>query len=125
MVKRALENITVVELAHGVAGSYCGKLFADLGAKVVKVERPEGDFARGYDRHVLGQSTYFVWANRGKQSIALDLRQAGDLALLRQMIARADVFVQNLAPGAATRLGVGPEVMCAAHPRLIYVSISG
>jgi len=120
-----LSEILVVSLEQAVAAPIATARLADAGARVIKVERPEGDFARGYDRHVMGQSTYFVWANRGKESIALDLRQPADLTLLQAMIARADVFVQNLAPGAAARLGVGPAQMCAAHPRLIYTSISG
>ncbi len=122
---RDLDGILVVALEQAVAAPLATARLADAGARVIKVERPEGDFARGYDRHVLGQSTYFVWANRGKESVALDLRQPADLALLQAMIARADVFVQNLAPGAADRLGLGAGAMCAAHPRLIYASISG
>ena len=122
---RDLDGILVVALEQAVAAPIATARLSDAGARVIKVERPEGDFARGYDRHVLGQSTYFVWANRGKESVALDLRQVGDLALLKSMIARADVFVQNLAPGAAERLGVGATTMRAAHQSLIYVSISG
>ena len=122
---RDLDGILVVSLEQAVAAPLATSRMADAGARVIKIERPEGDFARGYDRLVHGESAYFVWINRGKESICLDLRQTADLALLRQMIAQADVFVQNLAPGAATRLGVGPQAMRAAHPGLIYVSISG
>jgi crotonobetainyl-CoA:carnitine CoA-transferase CaiB-like acyl-CoA transferase len=122
---RDLEGILVVSLEQAVAAPLATARLADAGARVIKIERPEGDFARGYDRLVHGESAYFVWVNRGKQSICLDLRQPEDLALLKRMIAQADVFVQNLAPGAAARLGVGAEAMTAAHPRLIYVSISG
>jgi len=120
-----LEGILVVSLEQAVAAPLATSRLADAGARVIKVERPEGDFARGYDRLVHGESAYFVWINRGKEAICLDLRQAGDLDLLKAMIATADVFVQNLAPGAATRLGVGPEAMRADHRGLIYVSISG
>ena len=122
---RDLEGLTVVALEQAVAAPLCTARLADAGARVIKVERPEGDFARGYDHMVHGESAYFVWLNRGKESICLDLRQVEDLAVLKRMIATADVFVQNLAPGAADRLGVGPQAMRAANPRLIYVSISG
>ena len=120
-----LAGLIVVSLEQAVAAPHATARLADAGARVIKVERPEGDFARGYDRLVHGESAYFVWANRGKESVCLDLRQADDLALLQAMIGQADVFVQNLAPGAATRLGVGAQAMRAAHPRLIHVSISG
>lgn len=122
---RDLEGILVVSLEQAVAAPLATSRLADAGARVIKVERPEGDFARGYDRLVHGESAYFVWINRGKQSICLDLRQSADLDLLKRMIGQADVFVQNLAPGAAARLGVGPQEMRAANPALIYVSISG
>ena len=120
-----LEGILVVSLEQAVAAPLATSRMADAGARVIKVERAEGDFARGYDRLVHGESAYFVWLNHGKESICLDLRAAEPLALLQRMIAAADVFVQNLAPGAATRLGVGPDAMRATNPRLIYVSISG
>ena len=120
-----LDGILVVSLEQAVAAPLATARLAAAGARVIKVERPEGDFARGYDRLVHGESAYFVWINRGKESICLDLRQAEDLALLKRMIAAADVFVQNLAPGAAGRLGVGADEMSKANPRLIYVSISG
>ena len=122
---RDLEGVLVVSVEQAVAAPYATSLLADAGARVIKVERPEGDFARGYDRFVHGESTYFVWINRGKESICLDLRQDGERDILTNMIARADVFVQNLAPGAAARLGVGPGETCRRHPSLIYCSISG
>jgi crotonobetainyl-CoA:carnitine CoA-transferase CaiB-like acyl-CoA transferase len=122
---RDLEGLLVVSVEQAVAAPYASGRLADAGARVIKVERPEGDFARRYDRYVKGQSAYFVWLNRGKQSIALDLKAADDLALLQRLIGRADVVIQNLAPGAADRLGVGPLAMRAANPGLIYCSISG
>jgi crotonobetainyl-CoA:carnitine CoA-transferase CaiB-like acyl-CoA transferase len=122
---RDLEGILVVSLEQAVAAPLATARLADAGARVIKIERPEGDFARSYDHLVHGESAYFVWINRGKESICLDLRQDDDLAILKTMIARADVFVQNLSPGAAARLGVGMETMREANPRLIYVSISG
>ncbi|MDZ4374203.1 MAG: CoA transferase, partial [Phenylobacterium sp.] len=108
-----------------VAAPFCTSRLADAGATVFKVERPEGDFARGYDAAAKGQSSYFVWLNRGKESIALDLKSGADLSLMRRLIAQADVFVQNLAPGAVARLGLGVEDLREANPRLIAVSISG
>ncbi|MCX7645120.1 MAG: CoA transferase [Rhodobacteraceae bacterium] len=120
-----LEGLTVVALEQAVAAPYASGRLADAGARVIKVERPEGDFARGYDALVRGESAYFVWLNRGKESIRLDLRDPADNALLARMIAAADVFIQNLAPGAAARLGFGAEALAARHPRLICCSISG
>jgi crotonobetainyl-CoA:carnitine CoA-transferase CaiB-like acyl-CoA transferase len=108
-----------------VAAPFAASRLADAGARVIKVERPGGDFARGYDSVANGQSAYFVWLNRGKESIVLDLKAPEDSALLRRMIARADVFIQNLAPGAATRAGFGSDELRAAHPRLITCDISG
>lgn len=122
---RDLEGITVVSLEQAVAAPHATARLADAGARVIKVERPEGDFARGYDRLVHGESAYFVWTNRGKESIALDLRRPEDMTLMQAMLARADVFVQNLAPGAASRLGLGPDVLLGGNPGLIHVSISG
>jgi crotonobetainyl-CoA:carnitine CoA-transferase CaiB-like acyl-CoA transferase len=121
----ALEGITVVALEQAVAAPFATRQLADLGARVIKVERPGGDFARGYDRTVLGQSSYFVWLNRGKESVVLDVKDAADRALLGAMIDRADVFVQNLIPGAATRLALDAETLRAARPSLIHCSISG
>lgn len=122
---KPLKGLVVVALEQAVAAPYCSSRLADAGARVIKVERPEGDFARGYDRHVHGESTYFVWINRGKESVALNLKQAEDLALLERMIAGADVFLQNLAPGATTRLGLGSATLRQRHPRLITCDISG
>jgi crotonobetainyl-CoA:carnitine CoA-transferase CaiB-like acyl-CoA transferase len=122
---RDLEGLLVVALEQAVAAPLASSRLADAGARVIKVERPEGDFARGYDRLVHGESAYFVWLNRGKESICLDLRQADDMALMRRMLAQADVFIQNLAPGAAERLGLGWETLRSDNPRLIHVSISG
>ena len=107
-----------------MAAPLCSMRLADAGARVIKIERPEGDFARGYDRVALGESSYFVWLNRGKESLVLDIKDAGDAALLRRMIARADVFLQNLAPGAASARASDPPLR-AAHPRLITCDISG
>ena len=109
---RDLEGILVISLEQAVAAPLATVRLADAGARVIKVERPEGDFARGYDRLVHGESAYFVWINRGKQSICLDLRQNDDLALLHRMIAAAEVFVQNLAPVPPTVWGSG-RARCA------------
>ena len=122
---RDLEGITVVSLEQAVAAPYASGRLAEAGARVIKVERPEGDFARGYDSLVKGESAYFIWLNRGKESIRLDVKKPEDHALLTNMIATADVFIQNLAPGAAARLGFGADELTRRHPRLIYVSISG
>src|SRR6516225_3201012 len=100
---RPLEGMLVISVEQAVAAPLCSCRLADAGARVIKIERPEGDFARGYDRAAKGESSYFVWLNRGKQSIVLDIKQGDDRALLARMIARADVFLQNLAPGAAAR----------------------
>lgn len=121
----ALEGTLVVSLEQAVAAPLATSRLADAGARVIKIERPEGDFARGYDDYVLGQSSYFVWNNRGKQSCRVDLREPADLALVRNMIAAADVFVQNLAPGATERLGIGSARLRAEHPRLIVCDIEG
>lgn len=123
--RNTLQGLLVVSVEQAVAAPYCACKLADAGARVIKVERPEGDFARNYDRAARGESAYFVWLNRGKESIALDLKDSDDLALLRRMISAADVFIQNLAPGAAARLGIGSEVLRAADPRLITLDISG
>lgn len=125
MSTKPLEGIVVVALEQAVAAPYCSSRLADAGARVIKVERPEGDFARGYDKAVNGESSYFVWINRGKESVALDLRQDADKARLHELVASADVFIQNLAPGAAGRLGFGSATLRAAHPRLITCDISG
>ncbi len=120
-----LEGVLVVAVEQAVAAPFCTSRLADAGARVIKVERPEGDFARGYDRHVMGQSTYFVWLNRGKESICLDLKSEEDRDVLASMIARADVLVQNLAPGALERLGFGSTDLRQRNPRLITCDISG
>ena len=120
-----LSGLFVVSVEQAVAAPYLSGRLAEAGARVIKVERPEGDFARQYDHLVHGESAYFVWLNRGKESVCLDLRQEDDKALLEEMISRADVFIQNLAPGAISRLGFAPERLREANPRLITVSISG
>ncbi|MER7910024.1 MULTISPECIES: CaiB/BaiF CoA-transferase family protein [unclassified Streptomyces] len=121
-----LEGITVVAVEQAVAAPFATRQLADLGARVVKVERPDGgDFARGYDTAARGLASHFVWCNRGKESVAIDLKDPRGLALVRRMTAGADVFVQNLAQGAAARLGLDAATLCAAHPRLIAVDVSG
>ena len=125
MSTRPLEGLLVVALEQAVAAPLCSARLADGGARVIKIERAEGDFARGYDRVARGQSSYFVWLNRGKQSIVLDIKAAEDRALLHRMIARADVFLQNLAPGAAARAGFDPGELQRRHPRLVACSITG
>ncbi|MBS0550184.1 MAG: CoA transferase [Proteobacteria bacterium] len=121
----ALDGLLVVSVEQAVAAPYCAARLADAGARVLKIERPEGDFARGYDAYVHGWSSYFVWLNRGKQSVALDFKNKDDFALLQRLIAKADVLIQNLAPGAAQRAGFGSAEMRAKHKRLITVDISG
>jgi len=125
MTKKPLDGITVVAVEQAVAAPFCTSRLADAGARVIKVERPEGDFARGYDHAVNGESSYFVWINRGKESISLNLRETGDRDTLRTLCASADVFIQNLAPGAAHRLGFGSAELRVAYPRLITCDISG
>jgi len=121
-----LDGITVVALEQAVAVPFATRQLADLGARVIKVERPGvGDFARDYDRAVLGQASYFVWLNRGKQSVALDVKDPDDGAVLDALLARADVFVHNLAPGAVERLGFGAEILRQRYPRLISCAVSG
>src|SRR5436190_819940 len=121
-----LNGITVVAVEQAVAAPFATRQLADLGARVIKIERPDGgDFARGYDAVVKGQSSYFVWLNRAKQSLTLDLKRPEGMGVLSQLVAKADVFVQNLAPGAADRLGTSAAALCAKHPRLIACNISG
>jgi itaconate CoA-transferase len=121
-----LEGITVVSLEQAVAAPFATRQLADLGARVIKVERPEvGDFARGYDRTVKGLASHFVWLNRSKESLTLDLKQDGAKEVLARIIERADVFVQNLAPGATGRLGFGAQILRERHPSLIVCDISG
>jgi len=120
-----LEGLLVISVEQAVAAPYASARLADAGARVIKVERPDGDFARRYDDYVNGQSAYFVWLNRGKESVCLDLKSPQDRALLASMIGKADVFLQNLAPGAIDRLGLAPDTLRRSHPRLIVCSISG
>jgi itaconate CoA-transferase len=120
-----LSGLLVVSLEQAVAAPMCTCRLADAGARVIKIERPEGDFARGYDDLVHGECSYFVWLNRGKESVVLDLGKAGDQALLGAMLKRADVFVQNLKPGAVEKLGFPVAQLRREHPRLICCSISG
>jgi itaconate CoA-transferase len=121
-----LEGITVVSLEQAVAAPFATRQLADLGARVIKVERPGvGDFARGYDETVRGMSSHFVWLNRSKESLALDMKEDENKEILRRLVARSDVVVQNLAPGAAGRLGFGAEDLRAEHPHLVYCSVSG
>lgn len=120
-----LQGFLVVSIEQAVAAPLCTCRLADAGARVIKIERPEGDFARGYDAAVHGESAYFVWLNRGKESVVLDLAAEGDRALLAAMLARADVLVQNLKPGAIAKLGFPIAQLRAKHPRLIACSISG
>ena len=124
-VSKPLEGILVVALEQAVAAPYCSSRLADAGARVIKIERPEGDFARGYDRTVHGESSYWVWINRGKESISLNLKLQTDLVILKEMLSKADVFIQNLAPGATDRLGIGSVELRKLHPRLITCDISG
>ncbi len=120
-----LRGLTVLALEQAVAAPYCTSRLADAGARVIKIERPEGDFARGYDQAVNGLASYFVWLNRGKESLVADIKDPADASLLHAILAQADVFVQNLAPGAAARAGFGAAELRARHPRLITVDISG
>jgi itaconate CoA-transferase len=120
-----LSGLLVVSIEQAVAAPHCTCHLADAGARVIKVERPEGDFARDYDHVVHGESANFVWLNRGKQSVTLDFKKRDDLALLHRMIGKADVLIQNLAPGAAGRAGFGSTAMRARDKRLIAVDISG
>jgi crotonobetainyl-CoA:carnitine CoA-transferase CaiB-like acyl-CoA transferase len=120
-----LDGVLVVALEQAVAAPFATRKLADAGARVIKVERPGGDFARGYDHVVHGDSSHFVWINRGKESVVADLKNASDAAFLHRVIAKADVFIQNLAPGAAARAGFGSQALREAHPRLITCDLSG
>jgi itaconate CoA-transferase len=121
-----LDGLLVVALEQAVAAPFATRQLADLGARVIKIERAgAGDFARGYDTSVLGQASYFVWLNRGKESVELDVKSPGGQEAMAALLARADVFVQNLAPGAAARLGLGAAELLARHQRLICCSVSG
>jgi len=124
--KLPLTGITIVSIEQAVAAPFAARQLGDLGARVIKVERPDGgDFARGYDKAVGGQSAYFVWLNRNKESLSLDLKQPAAQEILHALVARADVVLQNLAPGATDRLGFGATALRAKHPRLIVCDISG
>ena len=123
---RPLDGITVVALEHAVAAPFATRQLADLGARVIKIERPKvGDFARDYDATVKGMSSHFVWLNRSKESLTLDLKHSGATQILEQLLERADVLIQNLAPGAARRLGLGAESLLPKYPRLIVCDVSG
>ena len=123
---RPLDGITVISLEHAIAAPFCTRQLADLGARVIKIERPgAGDFARAYDTRVRGQASHFVWTNRSKESLTLDLKHPDAMAVLRQLLNQADVLVQNLAPGAAARMGLSFEALSPTHPKLIVCDISG
>ncbi|MGC4251618.1 MAG: CaiB/BaiF CoA-transferase family protein, partial [Sphingobium sp.] len=124
-MSRALEGITVVTLEQAVAAPLATSRLADAGARVIKLERAEGDFARGYDDYARGHSTYFTWLNRGKESCRVDLSTQADLSLVHAMLEKADIFVQNLGPGATDRLGLGAEKLRSLYPRLIVCDIRG
>ena len=125
-MKRPLDGITVVGLEQVIAGPFCTRQLAELGARVIKIERPgSGDAARGYDKTVNGLSSHFVWVNRSKESLCLDVKHPDAKPVLEKLLQKADVFVQNLAPGAAERLGLGAAELRAKHPRLIWCGISG
>lgn len=125
MSRLPLEGITVVSLEQAVAAPFASRQLADLGARVIKIERDAGDFARAYDTKVKGEASYFVWLNRGKESIQLDLKTETGMHALKTLVAQADVFIQNLAPGAIDRLGLSADQAMELNPRLIHVSISG
>ena len=123
---RPLDGITVVALEHVIAAPFATRQLADLGARVIKIERPgAGDFARNYDQRAKGMSSHFTWVNRSKESLTLDLKHESALTILRKLLETADVFVQNLAPGAAARMGLTPETLQASNPQLIYCNLSG
>jgi len=123
---RPLQGITVLALEHAVAAPFASRQLADLGARVIKIERPgAGDFARGYDSTVMGQSSFFVWCNRGKESLALDLKQPESMPVLHKLLERCDVLIQNLAPGAAARMGLDFDSLHEKYPRLIVCAVSG
>lgn len=123
---RPLDGVLVVSVEQAIAAPYCTRLLADQGARVIKVERPDGgDFARAYDKRARGLSSHFVWTNRSKESLVLDLKDEVAVEMLKAILRQADVFVQNLAPGAAARLGLGPDELRSANPKLITCAISG
>jgi len=123
---RPLDNVLVLALEHVIAAPFCTRQLADLGARVIKVERPGGgDVARGYDERVRGMASHFVWTNRSKESLTVDVKHPEGVGILRKLLARADVLVQNLAPGAAARLGLDYATLHPGHPRLIVCDVSG
>ena len=123
---RPLDGVTVVSLEHAIAAPFCTRQLADLGARVIKIERPAvGDFARAYDSRVKGLASHFVWTNRSKESLTLDLKHADAGEIVGRLLAKADVLVQNLAPGAAARMGLSFEALHETHPRLVVCDISG
>ena len=123
---RPLDGITIVALEHVIAAPFATRQLADLGARVIKIERPgAGDFARHYDERAKGMSSHFTWVNRSKESLTLDLKQDTALSILKKLLQTADIFVQNLAPGAAARMGLSPEALQALNPKLIYCNLSG
>ena len=123
---RPLDGITIVALEHVIAAPFATRQLADLGARVIKIERPGGgDFARNYDERAQGMSSHFTWVNRSKESLTLDLKQDAALSILKKLLETADVFVQNLAPGAAARMGLSPDTLQAINPKLIYCNLSG
>ena len=124
-LQKELEGITVISIEQAVAAPYCGMLLADAGARVIKIERPGGDFARGYDRWADGNSAIFIWLNRGKQSICIDMKDEQDMALLRRMLGQADVMLSNLAPGAMERYGLTGAELRKDNPGLISCMLSG
>ena len=125
-MRRPLDGVTVVALEQVIAGPFCTRQLAELGARVIKIERPEtGDQSRAMDHTVQGLSSHFVWTNRSKESLALDVKHPQAKEILARLLAKADVFVQNLAPGAAERLGLGAAVLRERHPKLVWCGISG
>ena len=123
---RPLDGITVITLEHAIAGPFCTRQLADLGARVIKIERPgSGDFARGYDERVRGMASHFVWCNRSKQSLTLDVKYPEADKILRRLVDMAEVLVENLAPGASTRLGLSYETLEDKFPRFIVCDVSG
>jgi itaconate CoA-transferase len=123
---RPLDGITIVALEHVIAAPFATRQLADLGARVIKIERPgDGDFARHYDERAKGMSSHFTWVNRSKESLTLDLKQDAALSILKKLLQTADIFVQNLAPGAVARMGLSPEALQAINPQLIYCNLSG
>jgi len=124
-INRSLEGLLVVSLEQAVAAPFCSSRLADAGARVIKIERKEGDFAREYDHAIQGESAYFIWLNRGKESLVLDIKNPDDAALLNRIFLKADVFIQNLAPGATKRAGIGSDDLRGRNPRLITCDITG